>query len=129
MVSRSLDCHDDVFLKCLTRERKTYITMCAQTPELRALDSLGLLTCLIELFHIYGNAVLDRLPCSLLHQRHQSDRDVGQHEEGEGEQILYFLRRCGADIVPLGEGGERTEHEHEQRIVEQAEEDRTSRRC
>lgn len=88
------------------------------------LDALSLFTCLVELFHVHRDAVLDRLPGGFLDQCNQSDRDIGEHEEGEGEQVLYFLRGGGADIVPLREGGQRAEYEHEQRVIEQTEEDR-----
>ena len=56
------------------------------------------------------------------------NRNIGEHEERECEQVFDLLRRGGADVIPLGEGGQRAEHEHEQRVVEQAEEDRGERR-
>ena len=86
------------------------------------LDAFSVIARFVELFHVHRDAVLDGLPCCLLEQRHQCDGDVGEHEERECEQVFDLLRRGGADVIPLGEGGQRAEHEHEQRVVEQAEE-------
>lgn len=92
------------------------------------LDALRIIACFVELFHVHRNAVLDGLPCRFLEQCHQRDGDVGEHEEREREEVFDLLCCGGTDVVPLGEGGQRAEHEHEQRVVEQAEEDRGERR-
>lgn len=66
----------------------------------------------------------DRLPCALLEQRNDGDRDVGEHEEGEGEHAEHLAPRCCSDAVPLNECRKDAEDEHEHEVVEQAEEDR-----
>ena len=64
----------------------------------------------------------DRLPFGLFEQGDKRDGDVREHEEGEGEKILDLFSCGRVDVVPLREGGERSKDEHEQAVVEQAEE-------
>lgn len=64
----------------------------------------------------------DRFPLGLLEQGDKRDGDVREHEEGEGEQVLDLLSRGRVNVVPFREGGERPEDEHEQAVIEQAEE-------
>ena len=54
----------------------------------------------------------------------QRDGDVGELENGEGEQVTDLLRRGGMDVVPFGKGSKHAEDEHEQHEVKQAEEHR-----
>ena len=72
--------------------------------------------------------MLNGLPRSLLDQGNQRNRNVGDHEQREGEHVEDLLTRRCMDVVPFGKRGERTEHEHEEREVEEAEEDRGKRR-
>ena len=54
----------------------------------------------------------------------ECDGDVGELENGEGEQVTDLLRRGGMDVVPFGKGSKHAEDEHEQHEVKQAEEHR-----
>ena len=71
--------------------------------------------------------MLDGLPGRLLHEGDQRDGDIGEHEDGESEHVADLLGRRGANGVPLHEGGEHAEHEHEHKIVAQAEHHRGNR--
>ena len=66
----------------------------------------------------------DGLPAGFFHQRDQRDGDVGELENGEGEQVTDLLRRGGMDVVPFGKGSKHAEDEHEQHEVKQTEDDK-----
>ena len=80
-----------------------------------------------ELRDVHRDAVGDRLPAALLDERHERDRDIGQHEQREGEHVEHLLARGGADRVPLDERRQDAEHEHEDHVVHQAEADGADR--
>ena len=67
--------------------------------------------------------MLDGLPVALLHERDQRDGDIGHHEHGEREHVQNLLARGGTDGVPFHERGQHAEHEHEDEVVQQAEQD------
>lgn len=92
------------------------------SARMRLVYHLLFLGGLAHFLYVYRDGMADRLPFRFLEQGSQRDGDVGEHEEGEGEQILDLLSRSRMDVVPLCKGGERAEYEHEQAVVEKAEE-------
>ena len=70
----------------------------------------------------------DRLPFRMLHQSHQRDGDIRQHKRGEREHVTNLVARGRVDVIPLGKGGQRAEREHDEHVVEHAEEHRLEAR-
>ena len=92
------------------------------------LDAVGILGIRLSKFlHVDGNAVLNWFPRSFLDQRNQSDRNVGNHEQREREHVENLLARWCMNVIPFGKGSQCAKHKHEQREVEQAEENRRQR--
>ena len=54
----------------------------------------------------------DGLPFDGAEHRRDADRQIGKHEQREGEGIKQLLRSGAVDILPLGGGGYRSDDEH-----------------
>lgn len=54
----------------------------------------------------------DGLPFDGTEHRRDTDRQIGKHEQREGEGVKHLLRGGAVDILPLGGGGNRSDDEH-----------------
>ena len=63
--------------------------------------------------------MLDGLPLHPLEEGGEGDGDVREHKEGERKYVEDLLSRGGADVLPLGEGGDGADEEHQQIGIDQ----------